>query len=316
MATRLVLLVCILTINPLWLAALQSQGEKARTDQQPGTPAAGAPAAPNSEAKKASADYPKGNPTKRSLNDQAWELLLNGTHDTHTAKRATAVRVLSLLRGQPKAIALAKNALDDEKYPVRVAGALALGELHATSAIPKLKEALSDKEPVVVLAAAHSLVQMKDEDAYEVYYEILTGERRGGKGLIAGQLETLKDPKKMAMLGFQEGIGFVPFAGIGYTAIRTMMKDDSSPVRAAAAKVLADDKDATATKALVHAALDDKSELVRTAALDALARRGDPSVIEQISDAMTDPKDSVKYTAAAAVLHLTQVEEHRKAMKK
>ncbi len=318
MATRLVLLLCVLTLNSSLLAAIQVPGDKAQTDQQAATPAASVPAVSNPDAEKASAEHPKVEPPKKeqSVKEQAWELLLSGTKDPHTAKRATAVRVLSLLRGQPKATALAKVALDDDKYPVRVAGALALGELRATSAIPKLKEALSDKEPVVVLAAAHSLVQMKDEDAYEVYYEILTGERRGGKGLIAGQLDVLKDPKKMAMLGFQEGIGFVPFAGIGYMAIRTIMKDDSSPVRAAAAKVLADDKDPTASKALVHAALDDKHELVRTAALDALARRGDPSVIAQISDAMTDAKDSVKYTAAAAVLHLAQIQEHRKAGRK
>jgi HEAT repeat protein len=66
---------------------------------------------------------------------------------------------------------------------------------------------------------------------------------------------------------------------------------------------------------LVHAATQDKNELVRTAALDALACRGDPAVIAQIASAMSDEKDSVKYTAAAAILHLTRIEEHRKHTK-
>ena len=175
--------------------------------------------------------------------DQAWDLLKSGLTEDSTEKRATAVRVLSLLTGETRAMTLACDALDNAKPQVRVAAAIALGELHAKAAIPKLEKALSDKEPVVVLAVAHSLLTMKDATAYQVYYEILTGERKGSKGLLGGELDTLRDPKKMALLGFQEGIGFVPFAGMGYTAIRTIVKDDSSPVRAAAARVLADDRD-------------------------------------------------------------------------
>jgi HEAT repeat protein len=247
---------------------------------------------------------------------QAWDLLVSGTKEDSTTKRATAVRVLSLLMGDVRAVTLATHALSDAKAQVRVAAAIALGDLHAKSAIPKLEEALSDKEPLVALAAAHSLLTMKDALAYEVYYEILTGERKGSKGLVAGELDTLKDPKKMALLGFQEGIGFVPFAGIGYTAIRTIVKDDSSPVRAAAAKVLANDPDSATENALIQAATDDKHELVRTACLDALARRGDPAVVDRIAPALSDDKDSVKYTAAAAIVHLSNIAEHRKTRKK
>jgi HEAT repeat protein len=238
---------------------------------------------------------------------QAWELLRSGTEESSTTKRATAVRVLSLLTGEARAVKLASHALSDPEPPVRVAAAIALGELHAKSAIPKLEEALSDKEPLVALAVAHSLLTMKDTLAYEVYYEILTGERKSTKGLVAGELDTLKDPKRMALLGFQEGIGFVPFAGIGYTAIRTIVKDDSSPVRAAAARVLADDPDSATQNVLVQASTDDKHELVRTACLDALARRGNPAVIDRIAPALSDEKDTVKYTAAAAIVHLSDV---------
>lgn len=253
-------------------------------------------------------------PPEPALKDQAWELLLKGTQEHGMEKRATAVRVLSLLKGDARAVALAIRALDDDKSQVRMAAAFALGELHATAAIPKLEAAaLSDKEPAVVLAAAHSLLTLKDNGGYEVYYEILTGERKGGKGLVASQLETLKDRKKMALLGFQEGIGFVPFAGIGYTAIQTILKDDSSPVRAAAAKILAEDPDPATEDALVRAATADKNALVRTAALDALARRGHPGVIGRIAPAISDEKDSVKYTAAAAILHLALIEQRMRA---
>jgi HEAT repeat protein len=111
---------------------------------------------------------------------------------------------------------------------------------------------------------------MHDNSAYdEVYYEVLMGERKARKGLISSQASLLHDPKKMAALGFEEGIGFIPFAGIGWGAIKAIAKDDSSsPVRAAAAKVLARDPDPATTKALTDAA-SDKSWIVQAEALEA-----------------------------------------------
>ena len=144
----------------------------------------------------------------------------------------------------------------------------------------------------------------KDPDAYDVYYEFLTGERKTGKGLIAEQMKTLKDPKKMAELGVEEGIGFIPFAGIGLTAFQTLRTDDVSPIRAAAAKMLANDPDPESGRALVKEA-SDKSWLVKTAALEAIARRGDPKLLEGILPAMMDDNTSVRCTAAAAVIRLS-----------
>jgi len=172
---------------------------------------------------------------------------------------------------------------------------------------------LDDNDPSVALAAAHSLDMMHDESAYEVYYEVLTGQRKAGRGLIAAQTSVLKNPKKMAQLGFEEGIGFIPFAGIGWETIKVIRKDDSSPVRAAAAKVLAKDPDPAATKALADAA-GDKSWVVRAAALEALAKRGDPSVLDTVQLYLTDEKDAVKFTAAAAILRLTAVRESNRAV--
>ncbi len=285
------------------LLALLSLPVAAQTPSVPAAPASSNPPATAPQAAPA---------PKLPVKEQAWDLLRSGIEENSTEKRAAAVRVLSLLTGETRAVKLASHALSDPKPEVRVSAAIALGELHARSAIPKLEQALSDKEPLVTLAAAHSLLTLNDALAYEVYYEILTGERRGSKGLVAGQLDILKDPKKMALLGFQEGIGFVPFAGIGYTAIRTIMKDDGSPVRAAAVKVLADDHSTGVEDAMIQAAIGDKNQLVRIAALDALARRGNPAVIDRISLAMLDDKDAVKYTAAAAILHLNDVAERRK----
>ena len=89
-------------------------------------------------------------------------------------------------------------------------------------------------------------------------------------------------------------------------------KDDTTPVRAAAAKVLAKDPDPATTEALIDAP-GDKSWIVQTAALEALAKRGDRSALRTVEKYMSDERDAVKYTAAAAVLRLGAIEAHKKS---
>jgi HEAT repeat protein len=120
-----------------------------------------------------------------------------------------------------------------------------------------------------------------DPFGYNVYYAILTGERKSGQGLLDQQKKMLSDPKKMAKFGFAQGIGFVPFGAIGYGAFKRATKDDSSPVRAGAA------------------------------ALDAISRRGDPDLSPKIEFALNDGRSVVRYTAAAAIIHLEDVKTRK-----
>ena len=248
--------------------------------------------------------------TPKTPKQKAWHILNTACTGDKTSRRALAIRVLGLLPNDAKALKLADEALEDDKPEVRSAAAAALGDMKSRPSIAKLRAALDDNDPSVVLAAA---LLMHDDSAYEVYYEVLTGQRKASKGLIASQTSVLKDPKKMAQLGFEEGIGFIPFAGIGWKTIKVIRKDDSSPVRAAAAKVLAKDPDPAATKALADA-VGDKSWLVRAAALEALAKRGDPSVLDTVQLYLSDEKNAVKYTAAAAVLRLAAVKESSRSV--
>jgi hypothetical protein len=247
--------------------------------------------------------------------DRAWSTLQMGATDKDKDQRAAAVRVLGLIENNAKAAEMATNALKDDSPDVRAAGAEALGKMKAKSSIPKLQDlAQNDKEPAVVLASGRSLVALGDPSGYGVYYAILTGEQKTGQGLMDEQKKMLHDPKKMAQFGFEQGIGFIPFAGMGYTAIKTLTKDDISPVRAAAAKILADDKDPKSGKALVTAA-SDKSWVVRVAALDAISHRNDPLLSPQIETCLADDKDIVRYTAAAAIVHLNDVRQRRSSQK-
>jgi HEAT repeat protein len=246
--------------------------------------------------------------------EQAWSILQGGFSDKSASTRTQAVRALGLLPGNQKAVAAAEKALQDQEPKVRAAAATALGEMGSTGSIPKLKKALSDDDASVVLAAAHALRSLKDPVAYEVFYEVLTGERKSGEGIAGQGMETLKDRKKLAKFGFEEGIGFVPFADVGYTAVKAVTKDDVSPVRAAAANILASDPDPRSGNALLQA-VSDKKWIVRVAALEALAKRGDPQLLSGIVPAMSDENEAVRMTAAAAVLKLSAIAKASDAAK-
>ena len=230
---------------------------------------------------------------------------MNAAFSKRIIERTDGIRVLGLLRDNERARALAENALKDPSPQVRASAATALGKMHATESIPKLEKTLSDKKIPVVLAAASSLRELNDQKtAFAVYFDLLTGERKSNESLIARQLDTLKDPKELAKIGFSEGLGYIPFAGIGWDAYRTMNKKDPNPARAVAATFLAHDPDPATAKALVRAT-NDKDWIVRAAAVEAIAQRGDSSLLPKVELKFTDRNPKVRYTAAAAVIRLS-----------
>ena len=175
---------------------------------------------------------------------------------------------------------------------------------------------VNDTEPSVILAAAHSLIVLGDNRGYNVYYAVLTGERKTGTSLTDQQKKMLKDPKKMAGLGFQVGMGFVPFGGMAVSGFKLLTKDDTSPVLAAAALTLAKDPDPKSGQALADAAAQQEKWLVRAAAFDAIAKRGDTSLMHVAVDGLQDKQDEVEYSAAGAVIRLSDIEAQRAARPK
>jgi hypothetical protein len=241
--------------------------------------------------------------------ERGWLILHDGLNFNSTEKRVKALTALGLLKGNAEAEQLAIAELKDEKWEARAAAANALGAMHAVHARTPLEVALDDGEPAVVLAAANSLLSLKNPDfAYDIYYGVLTGTVRTNKGVvkeqIRDQMKILHDKKKIAELGLEQGLGFLPYGGVGYGMVKTLVKSDNSPVRAAAAKKLAHDPDPASGKALV-AATQDKNWVVRQAALEAIAERGDRSLVPQIKTSLEDDKDEVRFTAAACVVRLT-----------
>ena len=234
--------------------------------------------------------------------DRAWSMLTDGAADQKADTRVKAIQALGLLQGNVKAQRMAEKVLQtDEKPEVRSAAATALGQMGAKSSAARLKAALNDADPEVVLAAANSLYLLRDPIAYEVYYAVLMGERKSGDGLLESQMNNLKDPKFVAKMA----VGFIPFGGIGYEVYKAFAKDDTSSVRAAAAHRLIRDPDLKSADALAQASSDSKW-LVRAAAVDALARRGDPAFLQTAVLLLDDENDTVRYNAAAAVVRLSR----------
>ena len=222
-----------------------------------------------------------------------------------------AVQVLGLIEKNQKAIGLALTALKNSNSDVRAAAAKSLGQIGAKSSIPQLKATLQDeKEASVVVSCAWSLITLGDPQGYAVYYAVLTGEKKSGGGLLGDQKKMLHDPKKIAEFGFDTGVSFIPFGGLGMDAYKMLTKDDSSPVRAASAKMLTKDPDPKTRTALIHAATDDSWQ-VRAAALEVLSHRGDPTVILDIEPLLYDKKDEARYAAAAAIAHLQDIQARK-----
>ena len=245
-------------------------------------------------------------PEPQAPTERAWLILQQGLANKRAEKRANAVRALRLLPNDPRAQKMAENALADQNPNVRAAAAKALGPMGDVSSVPKLKAVLDDKAPAVVLAAAHSLFLLGDrEDSYEIDYEMLIGERTAADGFVASGINEVKSPKAVAKIGFETGLGFVPFGGAGYEVFKRASKDDRTPVRAAAAKELAKDRDAKVDAALARAC-SDKKWSVRAAAVFAVAKRDDPTLLNAITPMLDDKSDAVRYEASAAVLRLTR----------
>jgi len=235
---------------------------------------------------------------------QAWAILKQGAIDNAAAKRAKAVHGLGLASGR-SAQAICEQALGDPDKNVRAEAATSLGKMNAISARPKLRACLDDKEILVVLACTNSLYLLKDPMAYEVYYALLTQERKSSKGLIQSQLDTLRDRKQMETLAFETGIGFVPYGGMAWQAIKTINHDDASPVRAMAAERLANDPDPKSEQALADY-LADKKIKVREAVIEAIVKRGDPALLKTVIELLDDDNENVRFDAAGAVIALSQ----------
>jgi HEAT repeat protein len=114
----------------------------------------------------------------QTLDERAWTILSEGTTDKSYEKRSKAIHSLGMLSNNARARTLAETGLTDGQEEVRATSADVLGIMHATESVPKLKAAVMDKATSVVFAAANALYVIGDPSAYQVYYAVLTGQKK------------------------------------------------------------------------------------------------------------------------------------------
>jgi HEAT repeat protein len=239
---------------------------------------------------------------------QGWPVLETALAQKATGQRVAAVRVLGLISDDSHAAELAGKALKDPRSDVRAAAATALGQMHATGVDASLKQALNDKSLSVVMASAHALRLLNDPACYDAYYEIFTGEKKNDAGMISQEMKVFHDPRQVVKMGFNEGVGYIPFAGIPWEALQTIMKDrkDGAAAKAALITALATDPEPRTGKLLLNASKN-PNWILRVAALEAIAKRGDASLMPEIEPRISDSKREVRFTAAATVIHLEDI---------
>lgn len=237
----------------------------------------------------------------QSFSDEAWGILDAGLQDKSVDKRVEALAALGIAAGDARALKKLEECLQDPKPEIRTAAVTALGDMNAKLSLPKIKALLSYSDAKTTLAIAAVLKKFGDPAGFEIYNELVTGERKDGQKLTDG----IKDRKGLEKMGAETAIGFAPFGGVATGAYGYLSANSRSAATlyVIAVNALAEDPDPQVKKALVQAAFGGKVP-VRVAALRALAKRDDPTVVNDMEPAMHSDKTVVSYTAAGAILHL------------
>jgi len=154
-------------------------------------------------------------------------------------KRANAIQALGLTFGDSEAVQLAEEALHDKEPTVRAAAAKALGAMSSTKSIPLLRDALSDK--TFLFAWRRSFLDpAQGNSGYDLYYDVLMGERKGGKNLIFDQMNDLKTRRGPLNLLLTKASA-LSLRWIWNGGGSCLEEKKPSPTRAAAARELAND---------------------------------------------------------------------------
>ena len=225
--------------------------------------------------------------------------------------RSDGLSAISILKSDRHAIQLVTHALQDKDETIRTLAASSLGGISARSAIPALRAAMNDPSPVVSFAAAQSLWRLGDRSGRELFYEVLTGERKTKPGLIKQNVDQIKkdvhDPKTLALIGIDQASGaFLGPFSMGVSVLEAYAKNTSSPVQAYCASLLAQDATPDTIEQL-SLALSNNNWTVRAAAAKALADMHERKVIPKLEEMMqTDKESAARLAAASAIVKLTE----------
>jgi HEAT repeat protein len=240
---------------------------------------------------------------------RAYDLLTQAMQDTNPARRLQSVLAMGELRPEAKPVAMVEGLLADKDYGTRQAACAALGEMKSKASIPKLRDALDDKAPEVVFAAARALFEMGDPSGRAVLAAMLIGDRPDSSGLVASSLRDAKlklhDPKALLLLGVNESAGLLGPFGVSVPITEMLLKDKEASAKTAAILLLSKDT-SDESKQAVRSALSDKNWTVRAAAARAVGTRDLLPFYADVAALLDDKREEVRYVASATVIRLKQ----------
>ena len=239
----------------------------------------------------------------------AYDVLRKGFADTNPTRRIAAVLALAVARPTPDPVRLIEGMLADKDSGVRAAACAALGEMKSKTSVPRLREALNDKAPEVIFAAAKSLYTMGDEQGKLVLRAVLEGDQSDKSGIVSSSIRDAKlklhDPKALLILGVTQGAGLAGPFGAGVLIAEMLLKDNQASGKTAAALLLATDKSPETAEA-IKTALGDKNWTVRVAAVHSAALLNLKSLYDDIAALNDDKREEVRYAAAGALIRFRQ----------
>ena len=244
--------------------------------------------------------------SKAELQEAAWTMLHNAMNDAkHSDLRVQGLAALGLMGSTPRSVALIEKATGDPDVDVRTASLLSAGQSRAPELSTALRRLLDDKQPQVAFTAALTLWKLNDESGEDILLAVAQGERSASAGLMDGAKHTIsKDlhhPSTLAMIGVEQGAGFLGPFGIGVGAYEYLRKNGGNSARAQAIDALARERTEPIRRELV-AALTDRDFAVRTAAAKGLAQFHDAEAELAMTKLFEDSKAPVRLTAAASYL--------------
>jgi HEAT repeat protein len=239
---------------------------------------------------------------------QCRDILQQALEAKNPDTRKQAVVALSMVAGQFMSPLAAM--LQDKDVEVRLATVASLAEVKSRQAVAALRTALSDEVPEVSFAAAKALWGLHDTAGKQALLAILAGDSQTSSNFFSKQkrdtLRMIRTPRVILQFAMNKGLAFVPVPALGFgiASMQALLTDSGVSGRAAAALMLATEKDQASLEAL-RAALGDTDWSVRAAAVQALALRRDSRLRTDLAPLLRDDEnDAVRLRAAAACVRL------------
>ena len=233
--------------------------------------------------------------------------------DKNPDNRKQAVIALSLVGSVDPYPSDLQSMLTDKDVEVRLAVISSLTDLNNSNrTMLSLHAALNDSVPEVSFAAARALYNLNDPEGKAALQAVLGGDSKAASGFLTKQkrdtLRMMHTPKTMFLFAVKTGAGFAPVPGLGtgVSSMQALLSDPGTSGRAAAALLLAKEKDEQ-TVADLRDALGDKDWSVRAAAVHALALQNNPDREADIAPLIDDKSEPVRLRAAAGYLRLEAI---------